>query len=121
MKNIKLFAGIMAFAAICACGNTKTEPQAQTAENTIEEVKEQGTVFYDITLEEALEKAKAEGKHVLRLDLVADHTVNKLTECIKNKEKCACVTNVAIVKITGSRHVVGYNAENVSRKINCKI
>ena len=65
MKNIKLFAGIMAFAAICACGNTKTEPQAQTAENTIEEVKEQGTVFYDITLEEALEKAKAEGKHVL--------------------------------------------------------
>ena len=65
MKNIKLFAGIMAFAAICACGNTKTEPQAQTAENIIEEVKEQGTVFYDITLEEALEKAKAEGKHVL--------------------------------------------------------
>ena len=65
MKNIKLFAGIMAFAAICACGNTKTEPQAQTAENTIEEAKEQGTVFYDITLEEALEKAKAEGKHVL--------------------------------------------------------
>ena len=65
MKNIKLFAGIIAFAAICACGNTKTEPQAQTAENTIEEVKEQGTVFYDITLEEALEKAKAEGKHVL--------------------------------------------------------
>ena len=65
MKTIKLFAGIMAFAAICACGNTKTEPQAQTAENIIEEVKEQGTVFYDITLEEALEKAKAEGKHVL--------------------------------------------------------
>ena len=65
MKSIRLFAGIMAFAAICACGNTKTEPQAQAAESTIEEVKEQGTVFYDITLEEALEKAKAENKYVL--------------------------------------------------------
>ena len=65
MKTIKLFAGIMAFAAICACGNTKTEVQTLAAKNAIEEVKEQGTVFYDITLEEALAKAKAEGKYVL--------------------------------------------------------
>ena len=65
MKTIKLFAGICAIAAMCACGNAKTEPQAQAAENAIEEVKEQGTVFYDLTLEEALAKAKAEGKHVL--------------------------------------------------------
>ena len=65
MKTIKLFAGICAIAAICACGNAKQEAQAQATENTIEEVKEQGTVFYDITLEEALAKAKAEGKHVL--------------------------------------------------------
>ena len=47
MKTIKLFAGICAIAAICACGNAKTEPQAQVAENAIEEVKEQRTVFYD--------------------------------------------------------------------------
>ena len=65
MKNIKLFAGIMAIAAICACGNTKTEAKAQTAGNAIEEVKEQGTIFYDITLKEALAKAKADGKYVL--------------------------------------------------------
>ena len=65
MKTVKLFAGIMAFAAICACGNTKTEAQTLAAKNAIEEVKEQGTVFYDITLEEALAKAKAEGKYVL--------------------------------------------------------
>ncbi len=65
MKTIKLFAGIMAFTAICACGNTKPEAQAQATENTVEEVKEQGTVFYEITLEEAMAKAKAEGKHVL--------------------------------------------------------
>ena len=65
MKTIKLFAGIMAFTAICACGNTKPESQATATESAIEEVKEQGTVFYDITLEEALAKAKAEGKHVL--------------------------------------------------------
>ena len=55
----------MAFAAICACGNTKPEVQAQAAENTKEEVKEQGTVFHDITLAEAMNKAKAEGKYVL--------------------------------------------------------
>ena len=67
MKTIKLFAGILALAAICSCGNTKsnTQNQAQEAETAIEEVKEQGTVFYDITLEEALEKAKAENKYVL--------------------------------------------------------
>ena len=66
MKTIKLFAGIMAFAAICACGNTKPEVQAQAAENTKEEVtKEQGTVFHDITLAEAMNKAKAEGKYIL--------------------------------------------------------
>ena len=65
MKTIKLFAGICAIAAMCACGNAKPEAQAQAAENTVEEVKEQGTVFYDLTLEEALAKAKAEGKHVL--------------------------------------------------------
>ena len=65
MKTIKLFAGIMAFAAICACGNTKPGAEAQAVENAIEEVKEQGTVFYDITVEEALAKAKAENKYVL--------------------------------------------------------
>ena len=65
MKTIKLFAGICAIAAMCACGNAKPEAQAQAAENIVEEVKEQGTVFYDLTLEEALAKAKAEGKYVL--------------------------------------------------------
>ena len=67
MKTIKLFVGFLAFAAICACGNTKTNSQApaQAAEETIVVTKEQGTVFYDITLEEALAKAKADGKYVL--------------------------------------------------------
>ena len=65
MKTVKLFAGIMAFTAICACGNTKPGTEAQAVENAIEEVKEQGTVFYEMTLEEAMAKAKAEGKHVL--------------------------------------------------------
>ena len=51
---------------ICACGNTKpnTQEPAPVVEDTIEVVKEQGTVFFDITLEEALEKAKAEEKLV---------------------------------------------------------
>ena len=66
MKSIRLFAAHLCLLAICACGNTQPVPQetAQTVETTIETVKEQGTVFYDITLEQALEKAKSEGKYV---------------------------------------------------------
>ena len=65
MKTIKLFAGICAIAAICACGNAKQDSQNPSQEATVEETKEQGTVFYDITVEEALAKAKAENKYVL--------------------------------------------------------
>ena len=67
MKTIKLLVGICALAAMSACGNTKSDSQnpTQAAETTVEATKEQGTVFYDITLEEALKKAKAEGKYVL--------------------------------------------------------
>lgn len=67
MKTIKLLVGICALAAMSACGNTKADSQnpTQAAETTVEATKEQGTVFYDITLEEALKKAKAEGKYVL--------------------------------------------------------
>ena len=67
MKTIKLLVGICALAAMSACGNTKADSQNQTqaTEATVEATKEQGTVFYDITLEEALKKAKAEGKYVL--------------------------------------------------------
>ena len=67
MKTIKLFAGICTLVAFCACGNTRAESQhpTQATENAIDTVKEQGTVFYDITLEQALEKAKAESKYVL--------------------------------------------------------
>ena len=67
MKTIKLLVGICALAAMSACGNTKADSQNPTpvAEATVEATKAQGTVFYDITLEEALKKAKAEGKYVL--------------------------------------------------------
>lgn len=67
MKTIKLLVCICALAAMSACGNTKADSQnpTQAAETTVEATKEQGTVFYDITLEEALKKAKAEGKYVL--------------------------------------------------------
>lgn len=67
MKTIRLFVGICTLIATCACGNTKSESQypTQTTEVTNDTIKEEGTVFYDITLEEALEKAKAEKKYVL--------------------------------------------------------
>lgn len=67
MRTIRLFVGsFIALMTICACGNTKpnTQEPAPVVEDTIEVVKEQGTVFFDITLEEALEKAKAEEKLV---------------------------------------------------------
>ncbi|MBQ2126734.1 MAG: hypothetical protein II198_03655, partial [Bacteroidaceae bacterium] len=52
--------------AICACGNRKQDSQNPTpaTEKAVEVVKEQKTVFYDMTLDEALEKAGAEGKYV---------------------------------------------------------
>ena len=67
MKTIKLFVGICTLIATCACGNTKAESQhpVQATEITNDTIKEEGTVFYDMTLEEALEKAKAEKKYVL--------------------------------------------------------
>ena len=70
MKAIKFICWQFVFAAICACSNPKPTPQdaaqetTQVAEESTEAVKEQGTIFYDITFEEALEKAKAENKYV---------------------------------------------------------
>ena len=67
MKNIRSYVGLFALMAIFACGNTKPNSQNPTpeTENKVETVQEQGTVFYDITFEEALEKAKTENKHIL--------------------------------------------------------
>lgn len=48
--------------AIYACGNAK--PYQQTT-GTDKIAEDQGTVFFDMTLEEALEKAKSEDKYVL--------------------------------------------------------
>ncbi len=66
MKTVRLFAGIFLLVAICACGNRKQDSQNPTlaTEKAVEVVKEQKTVFYDMTLDEALEKAGAEGKYV---------------------------------------------------------
>ena len=69
MKRVKIFTWCF-IAAICACGNTKSNNQdtAKASDATIEinkNVEEQGTVFFDITLEQALEKAKTDGKYVL--------------------------------------------------------
>ena len=66
MKNIFLLSVV----AICACGSM-AKPSLETAktdnviEAVTEDVEEKGTVFFDITLEQAFEKAKAEGKYVL--------------------------------------------------------
>ena len=68
MKITKSFAGnlclcLFILIAPCACSNTpKTTKEA---ESTTETTKEEGTIFYDITLNEALEKARLENKYVL--------------------------------------------------------
>lgn len=68
MKITKPFAGnlclcLFILIATCACSNTpKTTKEA---ESTTETTKEEGTIFYDITLDEALEKARLENKYVL--------------------------------------------------------
>ena len=68
MKITKSFAGnlclcLFILIATCACSNTpKTTKEA---ESTTETTKEKGTIFFDLTLEEALKKAKAENKYVL--------------------------------------------------------
>ena len=68
MKTTKSFAGnlclcLFILIATCACSNTpKTTKEA---ESTTETTKEEGTIFFDLTLEEALKKAKAENKFVL--------------------------------------------------------
>ena len=68
MKITKSFAGnlclcLFILIATCACSNTpKTTKEA---ESTTEITKEEGTIFFDITLNEALEKARLENKYVL--------------------------------------------------------
>lgn len=65
--------------AMCSCSGSTTPVKeqleaVQTVQQTVEQLPEKeykklteepGVVFYDITLEEALEKAKKEGKYVL--------------------------------------------------------
>ena len=69
MKTIKSIF-LLLILAICSCGNTKSlsKDTAGAVDVTVEATKDavaQGTVFYDITPEEAFEKAAAEGKFVL--------------------------------------------------------
>ena len=66
MKNICLLLVL----AICACGNigassSKTVVSDDVVVEVKEDIKEKGTVFFDITLEQAFEKAKTEEKFVL--------------------------------------------------------
>ena len=69
MKTVKII--ICCFIAmVYACGNTKSNSQntVQAAEVAIEKkdsIGKKGTEFFNITLEEALAKAEAEGKYVL--------------------------------------------------------
>ena len=65
MKTVKFIVGILAFVALGVCCSTKHDLSAPVQEIAVGESKVQGTVFYDLTLEQALEKAKAEGKYVM--------------------------------------------------------
>lgn len=62
MKTVRLIVGVMALMVFCACGSARHDYK-KTSE--VDAAKSKGTVFYDLTLEEALEKAKVEGKLVM--------------------------------------------------------
>ena len=68
MKTVKNICLLLVL-AICACGNAVKGCKAEGVENGVKEIaveqKSQGTVFYDITPEEAFKKAETEGKYVL--------------------------------------------------------
>lgn len=77
MKKGKIICTLMIM-AMCSCANTNStvkeeqgaeSPTVETPAVQAEYVKaltqEPGTVFYDLTLEKALEKAKNDGKYVL--------------------------------------------------------
>ena len=64
MKTVRLIVGIMMLVALDACCSLKHDSSA-VREVAAEEQKACGVVFYDLTIEEALEKAKAEGKYVM--------------------------------------------------------
>lgn len=59
------FIFIVAIQALCSCGEKQTEKQILSyKKNTTATNKSAGTVFYDISLDEALEKAAKENKLV---------------------------------------------------------
>ncbi len=79
MKSARPLCALL-IAAMCSCSNSVTPAKGveQEVTDTVQHAAEQkpekiyrkltqepGVVFYDITLEEALEKAKNEGKYVL--------------------------------------------------------
>ena len=112
--------------AICACGNAKSNPQDTTkATDTNIEVKEvveeQGTVFYDITLEQALEKAKADSKLVL----VNFHTktcgpCKKMEKTVFPNPECGKYVNDHFVPITIDGEDGGTGQE-IAKKYNILI
>ena len=69
MKNICL----LLMLGLCACGSTNSSSSKSgggegadvAVEDNVVEQKQLGTVFFDVTPEEAFEKAKVEGKYVL--------------------------------------------------------
>lgn len=62
MKTVRLIVGVMALMVFCACGSARHDSKKTSV---VDAAKSKGTVFYDLTLEEALEKAKVEGKLVM--------------------------------------------------------
>ena len=68
MKTVKNISLLFVLAICACCGIKPSKDSAEATKAAMEvnsEVEKQGTVFLDLTMEQALEKAKAEGKYVL--------------------------------------------------------
>ena len=104
MKRATIY-GSALLLLLCACGNVtnnaKNSEKVQTEQRTeVDEKKSEGTEFFNISLEEALAKAKSEGKLVL----IDCHTKScgpcrKMQKTVFPQAKCGEFINSRFVPI----------------------
>ena len=104
MKKATMY-GFALLLLLCACGNVtnnaKNSEEVQTEQRTeVDEKKSEGTEFFNISLEEALAKAKSEGKLVL-IDCHAKSCgpCRKMEKTVFPQAKCGEFINSRFVPI----------------------
>lgn len=119
MKIFKTTLGLCSFLALCACTNSTTtqnsaestqQKQSVIKEETTDKEEAEGVKFLDITLEQALEKAKSEGKTVfIDFYLKTCAPCKKMEKIVFTTKECGeYINNTFIpIKIDGEDDGVG--------------